>query len=112
MLNKYLFVFINNKEAIVETKLLDMPEGTPPEKVYFWLKLNIENGTCEKLDFVSMKKGEPLQERVFKQGTLSFDADTAMFNDGYYLNIFANISKDDIPEYVKETVSNFLKTQQ
>lgn len=112
MLNKYLFAFTNDKETIVETKLLDMPEGTPPEKVYFWLKINHEKHTCEKLDFVSMEKGLILQERTFKQGTLSFEPKRAIFNDGYNITMFLNINVSDISENVKDTVSNFLKAQQ
>jgi len=111
MLNKYLFAFTNDKETLVETKLLDMPEGTPPEKVYFWLKVNHEKNTCEKLDFVSMEKGLILQERTFKQGTFSFDYQRAIFNDGYNLTMFLHINVSDIPENVKSAVSDFIKKQ-
>lgn len=111
MSHKYLYVFEHHTKVIVEAKRLDVMEGTPKSDICFWLLLDRVEGTCEKLDFVSMKKGEPLQERIFKQGTLSFDADTAMFNDGYYLTLFSQISKDDIPENVKDIVTNFLEKQ-
>lgn len=103
MKNKYLFVFENKEFAIVETKLLDMPEGTPPDKVYFWLKIDKINDQCERFEFVSMKK-EPIQVREFKEGTLQFDSNNATFN-GIELDV---LEIKDISDYLNSTIVEFL----
>lgn len=54
----------------IELKRLDMPEGSPPEKVYSWLYMNNDLGLVEKLNFLSMKKSEDQIIRIFKEGKL------------------------------------------
>lgn len=103
MKNKYLFVFANEQFTIVETKLLDMPEGTTPDKVYFWLKLDNVFGQCDHLTFVSMQK-EPIQIREFKEGVLKFDREKGIFNE---IELKA-VDTKDFSEHTHKFVVDFL----
>lgn len=103
MTNKYLFAFENDNFVIVETKLLNMPEDTPPSQVYFWIKFDKQSNVCQHLNFVSMEK-EPFQVREFKEGKLEFNNDKANFNGDNFKNIDVNTLSED----VRNSVVNFL----
>lgn len=83
---KYILVFENDMNYIVEIKIKDLPEDTPKEKVYFWLKINKDSKSCNKLSFLSMEK-EPYQKRFFNEGVLTFDYEKALFNSENYKRI-------------------------
>ncbi len=103
MTNKYLFAFENDNSVLVETKLLNMPEGTPPAQVYFWIQFDKKTNSCQHLNFVAMEK-EPVQVREFKEGRLEFNNDKANFNGVSFKNIDVNTLSED----VKNSVVNFL----
>ena len=111
MTNKYILAFENNSEVVLETKLLDMPKDSPPEKVYFWLRINKVTHQCEKLDFVSMQKGDVKQERIFNQGILTFDSLIALFSSSSHLVALKPIDIDTISPNIKKIVSDFLELQ-
>lgn len=108
-MNKYLFVFENPAEAIVETKLIGMPDGSPPDKVYFWLRIDKKSGTCTHLKFVSMEK-EPVQIRVFEQGILNFNEKVAVFSGQNITKRYLNKGIENISEKTLQAVSTFLKS--
>lgn len=99
---KYLFMFENENNAIVEIKRKDQPEDTPKDQVYFWLMVNKNSKKVEKLDFISMIK-EPKQIREFKQGMLSFDEKNAFYNN----ESFNNIKVDDLDISINDIISNY-----
>lgn len=103
MNNKYLFAFENEHSLIFETKLLNMPEGSTPDQVYFWIEFNKKSNSCQHLNFVSMQK-EPTQIREFKEGRLEFNNEKASFNG----NEFKTINVDTISDNVKNIVVVFL----
>lgn len=105
MEKKYLFIFENEKETIVEVKRLNMPEKSLPQDVYFWLKIDKETGICVQLKFVSMQK-EPIQIRIFDQGKFTFDTKGAVFETEQENKIYTPMSK--APIYVEKAVSDFL----
>lgn len=108
-MNKYLFVFENPSEAIVETKLIGMPDGTPPDKVYFWLRIDKQSGICSHLKFVSMEK-EPVQIRVFEQGTLNFNEKVAVFDYKNCTKMYLNKGIENISEKTLKAVSTFIES--
>ncbi len=102
--NKYLFAFENDEFMVVETKLLDMPEGAAPSDVYFWLLINKNENSCKHLTFKSMKK-EPIQIREFEEGYLEFTNDTAKFND---INL-NKVDLNEISDKIKKTIISFFE---
>lgn len=105
MSKKYLFIFENKKETIVEVKKLNMPENSLPQDVYFWLKVDKETGNCVQLKFISMQK-EPIQIRIFDQGKFTFDTKGAVFETEQENKIYIPLS--EAPAYVEKAVSDFL----
>lgn len=105
--NKYLFVFENASSAIVETKVLEQPEGTHPSKVYFWLLINKISKKVIQLNFVSMQK-EPFQERIFKQGRLEFDFKNATFNTESFEAINYDIKGSNLDYIVLDYLNNIV----
>jgi hypothetical protein len=69
---KPLFLLEADAFSLVEIKLLDVQSDNPAE-VYFWLRFDKADNTLDKLDFVSMQKGETEQQREFQQGKLQFN---------------------------------------
>jgi hypothetical protein len=69
---KPLFLLEADAFSLVEIKLLDV-QSDDPAQVYFWLRFDKADSTLDKLDFVSMQKGEAAQQREFQQGTLQFN---------------------------------------
>lgn len=69
----FLFHFTCDTHVVVEAKVNDMPEGTPPTGVFYWLLLDRASGDCSRLTFRSMKSEAGQQYRSFDQGELCFD---------------------------------------
>lgn len=105
--NKYLFAFENNRSAIVETKVLEQPEGTHPSKVYFWLLIDKAFGKVTPLNFVSMQK-EPSQVRIFEEGQLEFDSQIAKFNDAQFEAINKEIKGSNLDNLVLDYLNNII----
>lgn len=105
--NKYLFAFENNRSVIVETKVLEQPEGTHPSKVYFWLFIDKAFGKVTPLHFVSMQK-EPIQERVFEEGRLEFDSKIAKFNDAEFEVTDKDIKGSNLDNLILEYLNNII----
>jgi hypothetical protein len=73
--------------VLLETKRLDKPRETDKSKVYHWWLYTPQTG-IQKLDFVSMKSTGENEERIFKQGKLTFSiAASGLYEDksGRYL---------------------------
>lgn len=101
--NKYLFFFENDRHIIVETKRIYQPKEAGPEHVYFWLMIDKKDKTCQRLNFLSMKK-EPEQIRNFLEGTLMFNDKEAKFSNEV-------LSKKDVENILEETdllIKNFI----
>lgn len=69
----YLFYFTCDTHDIVEAKVNDMPEDTPPAGVFYWLLLDRATADCSRLTFSSMKSEGARHYRMFDQGELCFD---------------------------------------
>lgn len=100
---KYVLMFENDMNYIVEIKRKDLPEDTPKEKVYFWLKINKESKSCNKLSFLSMVK-EPYQKRFFNEGILTFDYEEALYNSEKY----KRIEDSEVSLLLNEVILKFL----
>lgn len=69
----FLFHFACDTHDVVEAKVNDLPEDTPPAGVFYWLLLGRAPGDCRRLTFRFMKSEEGRQYRSFDQGELCFD---------------------------------------
>jgi hypothetical protein len=70
-----LYSFQNELYQIAELKKLGV-ESKDPNKIYYWIIYNKHYRTIERLVFVSMSPNE----RVFKQGTLTWQDSGAEFS--------------------------------
>lgn len=101
--NKYLFVFENDNSIILETKILNRPEGTDISKIYYWLKIDKKNLTCSVFKFKSMQK-EPEQVRIFEEGVLKFGNDFAYMNGEKFDVVSQKILEDEVHNAVLKFV--------
>lgn len=114
MAHKYLYLYENNDKVLLEAKRLDVMEGTPKSEICFWLLIDLFEGTCEPLKFVSMRKNEHAQNqtRTFESGSFVSDESGGVFrdNNGNYQNVYFNTSVGKISESIEKIVSNFFAT--
>jgi hypothetical protein len=105
---KILFYLENDEIALVEIKRTDRSEETDKSKVFFWLLFRKPSGEIEKLDFVSMKSEKEEEERVFRQGKLSFNPTSGLYKTVKGKYILKNISGNNFPEKMEEKINTFL----
>lgn len=70
----FLFHFSCNSHELLEAKINNLPEGSPPAAVYHWLLLDRASDEFTRLKFRAMASKDGRQQRTFEQGDLSFDA--------------------------------------
>ena len=70
---KFLFFFSSQNIDIVETKVLNLPEGRPIHHIYHWLWYDRNTQQIHKFHFQSMKSEPEKEYRQFEQGELHFD---------------------------------------
>ncbi|MBT4098821.1 MAG: methyltransferase domain-containing protein [Gemmatimonadetes bacterium] len=73
----FLYYFTSPSSSVMEVRINGFENGTPPDKVYYWLLLDHESGRIERLVFKSMRSEDGKEHRGFEQGALSFDATQA-----------------------------------
>ena len=74
---EYLFCFVDKRACLAEVKVRDLPEGTPPARVYHWLYFDRQTQELTRLLFRSMREEDGRGYRQFAQGKLNFDAGEA-----------------------------------
>lgn len=70
---EFLYYFSNQTIDIVETKVLNLSEGTPIGQIYHWLWYDHKTQQVYRFDFQSMKSENGVEHRQFKQAKLHFD---------------------------------------
>ncbi len=92
---KTLYIFENDSFVLAEIKRLDVDQGLPPDKIFFWFLFNKKTKHLIQLEFVSMNSSGSEEQRVFKQAHLrfnqkqafvKFDNDTIEFKLTHFLS--------------------------
>lgn len=105
---KVLFCFENASKLIVEIKRTDI-QSEDKSVIYQWICIQNESGNEDRisvLTFQSMSQSHDEQIREFEEGTLTWDAAGAHFNE----EPMRQIKSNDIPYRSLELISNFLGT--
>ncbi|ALL07361.1 hypothetical protein QG516_23025 [Pedobacter gandavensis] len=68
-----LYFFNTPFNSLVEIKRRNFDSESDPSKVFFWILYEKKTHRIYPLQFISMKDEHLAQERVFKQGTFSFN---------------------------------------
>ncbi len=109
-----LFLFVNENITLFEIKRTDIPQDSPPDKLYHWLTVSKNSPQARRLTFVDMGveniSGNDINFRVFKEGELRFDSNFAKFvldNDGH---IIMNVPTKDFPENLITITQNYLQS--
>ncbi len=104
-----VLIFLDSKDqSIIEIKKLNMPEGSSPEKVYFWLLIDKHTQAVSRLDFISMKK-QPEQERFFRQGLLTFNESMGLYSTDKETYTLICKGKEQLTEELKKLIINYLE---
>ena len=108
---KFLYYFSNPSGSVLESKLLNAPEGTPIGQVYHWLYYNQTKQQFQKLGFKSISAEEGREHRVFDQGQLWFDGSqaTLTLDDASQDMTLAVNPVSSIPENLIAQVQQFLQ---
>ena len=77
---KVLFSFEDEFKLITEIKRTDI-QSEDKSLVYKWLHIDKSSGQVLQLTFQSMDQADGAQIREFAEGTLTWNAETVIFND-------------------------------
>lgn len=108
---EFLYAFSSHGLYLVEIKRLDLGEEAPSSDVYYWLRFNTDDGSIERLEFVSMDTDEGVEVREFADGALSFDNEVGEYlysnGDGVALD---RIGKGSVEKAVKKRFFEYLQS--
>ena len=108
----FLYFFENQQIIILELKRTDLPSEAIKSDLYKWLLIDRESAQIRPLDFLSVKSGEHQQERFFRQGYLSFDAEHAVYirESSSVQNTLTSKHPEQIPLWVVTSIEEQLSS--
>lgn len=85
-----LYSFESNTHILAEFKRKDIQASVDADKRFFWFLFDKKSCALNRLNFCSMKSEGGLEQREFREGTLTFDNKEARFENNLILEKHGN----------------------
>ncbi|MCX2454131.1 hypothetical protein OQX61_22870 [Pedobacter sp. PLR] len=107
-----LYFFNTPFNSLVEIKRRNFDSESDPSKVFFWILYEKKTHRIYPLQFISMKDEPLAQERVFKQGTFSFNEEegTLLNSSDKAKMVLTRMPNSTMTRLLKIRIEEFLLT--
>jgi len=111
MTYRVLYLLTSPNLHLLEIQRLDLPNTTPSNALYQWLRYVPTSNQLTPLTFVSMHSAPPFEERVFEQGELHFSDMEGVFRPAGTSKAFA-LHRDFLPDLLPQLAEQLAQQAQ